>query len=206
MLSAASRRELQTPLTPIAGLNGGYGLGLRIEQDARHGTVVSHSGGYPGFGAHMRWHVATGLGVLALENGRYSGAAHGVAQALSTVLDAVAVPDEPPAVWPETLAARDQVEVLLRGWDDGVADTLFAENVAMDESLERRREAIAGLAALAGITARTPVADLLHAGPASASAAHLAWSSTGSTGSVRCEIRLTPEAAPRVQTLRVRLG
>ena len=36
------------------------------------GRVVSHSGGYPGFGSNMRWHPATGLAVIALGNGTYA--------------------------------------------------------------------------------------------------------------------------------------
>ena len=214
VLSAASRRELQTPLTPIPGIGvpsagkpgGGYALGLTVEHDARHGTIVSHSGGYPGFGAHMRWHTASGIGVLGLENGRYSAAFAGVTKALTTVLDAVAIPDELPPLWPETLAARGTVESLLRGWNDDLAAALFAENVAMDEPLDARRAHLRGLASDVGIDRDTPVADLLQAGPRSRSAAHLSWSSAGTAGSLRCEILLTPEATPRVQTLRVGLG
>jgi hypothetical protein len=36
------------------------------------GRVVGHGGGYPGFGSHMRWHPASGLGVVALANARYA--------------------------------------------------------------------------------------------------------------------------------------
>ena len=36
------------------------------------GRVVSHSGGYPGFGSNMCWHPASGTGVIALGNSTYS--------------------------------------------------------------------------------------------------------------------------------------
>ena len=55
-----------------SSLAGGYGFGLFIATDPDHGTVVSHSGGYPGFGSNMAWHPATGLGVIALGNLRYA--------------------------------------------------------------------------------------------------------------------------------------
>ena len=49
-----------------------YGFGLFVDEDPAFGRVVSHSGGYPGFGSNMRWHPATGLAVIALGNGTYS--------------------------------------------------------------------------------------------------------------------------------------
>ncbi len=83
-LAAAARREMQLPQVlipsgrgyqlPGAALSGpaAYGFGLFIDEDARLGRVVSHSGGYPGFGSNMRWHPATGTGVIALGNGTYA--------------------------------------------------------------------------------------------------------------------------------------
>ncbi|MDQ1531711.1 MAG: hypothetical protein QOE37_1816, partial [Microbacteriaceae bacterium] len=206
VLAAASRRELWQPRTPLGELPGSYGLGLVVDQDRHHGTVVAHSGGYPGFGAHLRWHPASGIGIVALENARYSGPVLAAARGLSTVLDAVAIPDGLPELWPETAAARVSVERLLRHWDDAEADTLLAENVAMDEPLERRRARLAELAATVALDAGSPVPNLRTAAPRSASPAHLVWEARGARGSLRCEIRLTPEREPKVQTLDVRLG
>ena len=58
LLSVASRRRLQAPRTAVPGTTSAYGLGLVVERDERHGRVVSRYGGYPGFGAHMRWYSA----------------------------------------------------------------------------------------------------------------------------------------------------
>ncbi len=83
-LAAASRRQMQLPQA-VTGwrapdrIPGGppaapsyYGFGLFVDEDPAFGRVVSHSGGYPGFGSNMRWHPATGLAVIALGNGTYS--------------------------------------------------------------------------------------------------------------------------------------
>ena len=83
-LAAASRRQMQLPQA-VTGwrapdrIPGGppaapsyYGFGLFVDEDPALGRVVSHSGGYPGFGSNMRWHPATGLAVIALGNGTYS--------------------------------------------------------------------------------------------------------------------------------------
>jgi hypothetical protein len=116
------------------------------------------------------------------------------------------VPNGLPDLWPETVAARETVERLLRGWDDAAADALFAENIVLDESIERRRARIDDLTARAGIDAATPVLPLEDAAPVSRTPAHLIWTVPGATGALRCEIRLTPERLPTVQTLAVRLG
>lgn len=207
-LAAATRREMQQVVQPVPApgpgvVEQGYGYGLVVESTARHGAVVSHSGGYPGFGSHVRWHPASGVGVVALENATYSDVGAAAATALRTVLDETVVPDAVPVLWPETVRARDAVEVLVRGWDAHLAASLLADNVALDEPLDRRRERLRRLAAEAGVGAGAPV-PLAEASPYSDSPAHLAWTVPGSTGSLRCEVRLTPEEPPRVQTLAVR--
>jgi CubicO group peptidase (beta-lactamase class C family) len=80
----ATRREMQLPqvLTgwdkpvgfpgEVAPVPSAYGFGLFVEDDPVLGRVVSHSGGYPGFGSNMRWHPASGIGVIALGNSTYA--------------------------------------------------------------------------------------------------------------------------------------
>jgi len=64
----------QPPSFPAGAGAGSYGFGLFVEDDAEHGRIVQHSGGYPGFGSHMRWHLASGMGVIVLANGTYAPA------------------------------------------------------------------------------------------------------------------------------------
>lgn len=45
-----------------------YGFGLQHRLDSRFGRVICHSGGYPGYGSHMRWFPDIGLGVVVLAN------------------------------------------------------------------------------------------------------------------------------------------
>ncbi len=84
-LRRSSRREMQqvhraiAPEVPAhapdevpAVTAEGYGFGLVATLDPDLGTFVSHAGGYPGFGAHMAWHHATGLGVIGLGSLRYA--------------------------------------------------------------------------------------------------------------------------------------
>ena len=130
-----------------------YGFGLFVDEDPSLGRVVSHSGGYPGFGSNMRWHPATGIGVIALGNGTYAP----MSPLTGLVLDAL-VPSssayqvalapaetsggEAAAPWPQTLAAEEKVNRLLADWDDAAADALFTENVALDGPYNERRHTI----------------------------------------------------------------
>jgi hypothetical protein len=188
-----------------AGNRQGYGYGLIIEESRRHGRVIGHSGGYPGFGTHMRWHADSGSGIVALENATYSEPVKAARPALEIILDETILPYALPRLWPETVAARESVESLLRQWDPEIVGKLFADNAELDEPLGRRRESIERLAAAAGVVPGTPL-PLLECSPHSLSPAHLSWTVPGSSGSLRCEIRLTPQDPPLVQTLNVRAG
>ena len=54
------------------------------------GTMVQHSGGYPGFGSQMRWHPATRTGVIVLGNGTYANVGSLALAILSDVLTQLA--------------------------------------------------------------------------------------------------------------------
>lgn len=93
-LRRASRREMQLPQValppqqpsfPAGPGAGSYGFGLFVEDDTEHGRIVQHSGGYPGFGSHMRWQLASGTGVIVLANGTYAPA-HPLASRMLDVL------------------------------------------------------------------------------------------------------------------------
>ena len=220
-LSATSRREMQqlmrvaakrhsppaVPGAPVAPspVVYGYGFGLFVEFDERFGAIVSHSGGYPGFSAHMRWHAASGLGVVAFENATYARVSQGAEVALALALDAAdrLSPVTPsPAPWPATLEASITLSALVNEWSDAAASAVLATNVGLDVPYAERRAAIeAAWAAVGGRTAasRTPV-DAECDSPD-----HLVWFLPGATGRLRVEVRMTPLAATRAQTFLVKV-
>ena len=167
--------------------------------------MISHSGGYPGYGAHMRWHPASGIGVVVLENARYSGATLPATQALRLLLDSAADPESAPTLWPETAAAREVVEGLLRSWDDGALAAIAADNVVLDESFALRRAHAERLRDRAGLAPEAPVPPLTGVAARSDSPAHLAWTVLGTRGAIRAEIRMTPVRDPKLQTLHLGL-
>src|SRR5699024_1366875 len=59
-----------------------YGYGLETRLDSRFGRVVCHSGGYPGYGSHMRWFPELGLSMVVLGNTTYYPAQRSVQNAV----------------------------------------------------------------------------------------------------------------------------
>jgi CubicO group peptidase (beta-lactamase class C family) len=231
-LRPASRRQMQLPQAVTAWrspdrLPGGppappsyYGFGLFADEDPALGRIVSHSGGYPGFGTNMRWHPATGVGVIALANGTYAPMTALTALVLDALLPrssayhvalapAAPAPAAPAAdagaPWPETVAAAEAVNRLLLAWDDDVADALFTENVALDGPYPERRHAIERIRERIGdFTADGPAGTPGAAGSRPAESdtpAHRRWWLTGPHGTVQAQIQLNPERPPRVQSL-----
>lgn len=200
-LSPASRQEMCRGLQirdAESALDGvaTYGFGLVELRHPRFGTLVYHSGGYPGFSAHIRWHPASGLGIVALENATYAGVSTPTAAALDALL-AAALDSTPVEPWPEVLAAQDAVTRLIRdGWDDEIAATLFTDNVAEDRSFARRRTAIA--AALERTGALGDVADAKSDTPANRE-----WTIRGQHADLHVDISMHPLAQPLVQWLDV---
>jgi len=178
----------------------GYGFGLMAEYDPVWGQFVSHSGGYPGFGSHIRWHVPTGLGVVVLENSTYARAMTTATTMLEAVLsdrDFRVAPVEP---WPQTKVMAERAVALLLNWEEATLDELFEPNVNMDVPYAERRAQIDDVLASVGglettsITWETATSD---------SPAQLVWTMPGQRGAVQCEIRLSPIRPSRIQTFRV---
>jgi CubicO group peptidase (beta-lactamase class C family) len=118
---------------------GGYGYGLGIRQTCLFRTVVSHSGGLPGFGSLMRWLPEHGVGIIAMGNLTYTGWGGVTEQALQALSRTGGL-----------LRRQEQVSQLIVRWDDALADSLAAMNLYLDEPKERRRAAIGRLVAQAG--------------------------------------------------------
>ena len=209
-LSRASRLEMQQvhrsippELTwtsiaePPTAVVTGYGFGTFVRSDLAIGTVMGHSGGYPGFGSHMRWHPASRLGVVVLGNRTYFPALKIGEQMLSALVRGKAAPVRRLTTAPALEAARDVIERLLASWDDDLAAATFSMNVDMDVPMARRRAAIERLRETHGVLRRSDEA------PISDTPLHAAWWLEGEPGRgrVKVEITLDPQPVPKVQWL-----
>jgi hypothetical protein len=98
--------------------------------------------------------------------------------------------------WPETLAAQQTANGLLREWDDAEANALFAGNVELDAPYDERRRALGQVRERIGDFAEDP-----GRAPESDTPAHRRWWLTGERGTVQVQILLSPQQPPRVQSL-----
>ena len=180
----------------------GYGLGLFVEFDPKYGQFVSHSGGYPGFSSHMRWHVPSGLSVVVLENSTYSGAWATATGILDFALEKMGYELPREEKWPQTYEFAKQADTLIGNWSANLAKEIFEDNVDLDVPYSERQIIINSLIEEVGglITSES----LSETKDASDSPLHFVWDISGKSGSLRCEIRLSPITPIRIQTLNVK--
>ena len=155
VLKISSVREMQEPQRHISTvmlkdinlkksktITTSYGFGLFIDEDSLLGRFVSHSGGYPGFGSHMRWHPQSGYGVIALGNLTYAPMNELATEVMNKIVVEVnALPATKELdIWNSTQKAVETVVRLLNKWDENIADKNFAMNVDMDKPREDREK------------------------------------------------------------------
>ncbi|MEI6374123.1 MAG: serine hydrolase domain-containing protein [Actinomycetes bacterium] len=214
-LSRASRLEMQTAqkfigttLTRTPNDDGddivyvstsSYCFGLRVSDDIPLGRFLSHSGGYPGFGSHMRWHVGTGWAVVGLGNRTYANMSATLTAALEEIVAGTQTRAVESELWPHTTSAMVIVESLLSEWNNEVADVQFAVNIDRDFPRTDRRADWQLAAEALGQWRRSDRAI------ESDSPAHARWWVEGDSGTAKLEVRLSPESPPKIQSLTVLL-
>jgi len=203
-LSRWSRREMQRPHIVVGhepdGAIDSYGLGLRITDHREVGRFVHHSGGYPGFGSHMRWHPDTRWGIVALGNRTYAPMRPVCADVLAEIVaeeaGEAARQRAIDRLWPQTERAMLLAESLLLDWDDAALDAVAAMNLDLDQARAERRAEWGSLDVTslnrdsATVTSRSP--------------AHAHWTVVTNVGPVDLDVLLTAEREPRIQALTAR--
>jgi CubicO group peptidase (beta-lactamase class C family) len=147
-LNVASRRDMQVMHTyaGVTTLDGdkaptGYGYGLTMRDDPDLGIVNSHSGGLPGYGSNMRWVAGRSIGVVAMSNTTYAPMAIFTHRVLKMLNAAKLIPAASTSVAPVLQQRSEQLVALINQWDTDQAKKIFADNVHLDESFERRCDA-----------------------------------------------------------------
>ena len=124
---------------------GGYGFGLGVRQTCEFGQVVSHTGGLPGYGSVMTWLPEYGLGVIGMVNLTYTSARAAANEAVLRLVKTAGLEPRQPTPSPALLEARDSVNRLPMNWDDELAESIAADNLFLDQSIDRRRDTIEAL-------------------------------------------------------------
>ncbi len=211
LVRRATLREMQQPWRlytpslpppsigrPAVAAAGGYGYGLSITcEGARAGGLlymVAHGGGLPGYGSYMCWLPDYDLGLVALANTRYAPMRQAATTAIRQLVQQGVQPPRRIAPAAALESARADVNRLLQGWDDILADQLFADNFFLDESRVRWQAQMADLVAAHGA--------LQAEGELQAeNALRGSWKLVGASGWVQASLTLTPTVPPRVQEL-----
>lgn len=201
ILSSSSRREMQTVQivnrqvvrqlaagTHPESIATGYGFGLRVGLSPDTGIFAGHTGGYPGFGAHMWWHSASGTGMVILANATYCPVWEVGIPAVETSVTKNGSGRIPARLqW-----LREQTDRLVDSWDEHIARELLSPNVCQDQpSLAQDLSQANSQHGPFG-----PTTDTESDGPA-----HVRWRREGKGASLALEILASPEALSRVQQL-----
>jgi CubicO group peptidase (beta-lactamase class C family) len=186
-------REARTGAVRLAASSYAFGLGVSQTCDFR--TIVSHSGGLPGFGSAMRWLPDYGVGVIVFGNLTYTGWGGVTNDVFDRLVKTGAL--EPRAVEPSPalMKARDDVSRLVIKWDDTLADRIAADNLFLDQSKERRRAGLEELHALVGACSPPTRFDRVE------NALRGEWIMKCERGDVKVAITLAPTVPPTVQYL-----
>lgn len=208
VLSLRSRRELAIPHTPHRSLSRsgwppqatdvslGYGFGLNTAHSSRHGQVVWHTGGYPGFGSVMAWAPTSGEGCVILTNGRYGVTGQEALGILAMTQTSTRSHQEAVRPNPALLELQERMAALAEECPDEPPSGVFAMNVELDEPWAERvvrlREALHAVGAGA-----SPGSVECH------TALRATWSVDGIRGRAEYTIMLTPTAPLRVMLLSV---
>ena len=209
-IKRASLREMQMPQAPyrVAALRattsspltiggGGYAFGLSTTQNCRFGTIVSHSGGLPGYGSQMRWLPEYGVGVVALANGTYAGPGRAVNEALEALARTGGLERRAAQPSASLLESKAAVDALFSEWSDDGLKKIAAMNLLLDRSLDRRRKDLEEIKERVG--ACRSGSDI-----EAENALRGRWTLSCERGSARVAITLAPTKPPTVQSLQVR--
>ena len=177
---------------------GSYGYGLGVTQTCAFRSMVSHSGGLPGFGSQMRWLPDYGVGIIAFGNVTYTGWGRVIGEAFDTLAATGGLQPREPVPSPALVAARDAISRLVVGWNDALADEIAAENLYLDRSKDRRRAELADLRAKVGGCRAPDRFDVIE------NALRGVWTMKCERGDLQVGITLAPTMPPRVQFLSVR--
>ena len=194
-MSDAGRAEGHEPApVPRRWLSDGYGYGLTSGAQEGLGRIVSHSGGLPGFGSHVRWLPDHGVGVMAFANLTYARTWIAVARAIDALADTGGLQPRVPQPAPALVAARDAALALYERWDDDALVAVVADNVLLDLSMDRRREACIELRESCGPAVTVDAPQL-------SGALRAVWRVTCERGVIDLTVALSPAVAPLVQTI-----
>lgn len=169
-----------------------YGMGWRVIDDCELGRVVTHGGGYPGYGSVVLLLPDKGVGIFAFSNRTYGGPALPAYRAAMAMNQAGLLKPRPIALTPGLGSAYAAARAV---WASGnIAAAPLANNVLMD------RDAAAWGKMIAGLKAEVGACDTSGAiNPISAMEGRFTW--TCERGRISGRVQRAPTPAVTIQAL-----
>ena len=130
---------------PVCRFASAYGMGMRVSQDCDLGLILSHGGGYPGYGSHLLIVPNSGIGIFAFANRTYAGSSR---QTLLSALElhrAGLAGPRPERVSADLAAAYALAGDIYRRGSVEAAQDRLAMNFLMDRSAATWARQLAGL-------------------------------------------------------------
>lgn len=171
-----------------------YGMGFGVTADCELGTILQHSGGYPGYGSYLLLAPEHDVGVFAFANRTYAAPVRPAWDALLELHRAGAIPKRPVPVGDALTAGYRAAGAMYRAGNVEAAGGALAMNFLMDRSADNWARDLAGLRLVIG-ECRTdaPIAA------ATAMSGTFTW--TCERGSLSGELLLAPTDPPAIQEL-----
>jgi D-alanyl-D-alanine-carboxypeptidase/D-alanyl-D-alanine-endopeptidase len=130
-----------------------YGMGFRVSSECEAGAMLSHGGGYPGYGSYMILLPERGLGLFAFANRTYAGPAAPLIEAANLIVRSGAAPARTTPVSDDLAAAYAATRRVWAAGDVAIAQDRLAMNFLMDRSAENWRTVFGALKEDAGACA-----------------------------------------------------
>jgi CubicO group peptidase (beta-lactamase class C family) len=169
-----------------------YAMGWSVIDDCDLGRVVTHSGGYPGYGSIVYLLPDKGVGIFAFSNRTYSAPSAAAWRALMVLNSAGVLPGRTEPVSPGLAQAYDAARAIWRRGD--VTGAPLANNFLMDRDAERWKAEIARVKRDVGECAATE-----EIAPISAMEGMFTWDCD--KGRVRGRVQRAPTRGVTIQAL-----
>jgi hypothetical protein len=171
---------------------GAYAMGWRVNEDCDLGRVVTHTGGYPGYGSVVILLPEKGVGIFAFASRTYGAPSVPAFRALLALQKADAIPDRALPVSAGLGRAYDAARAVWTSGDIGAAP--LANNMLLDRDTARWKTELAGLRAKVGACDASP-----EIAPVSAMEGHFTWRCA--TGRIAGRVQRAPTPALSLQAL-----
>ncbi|MBA3525739.1 MAG: beta-lactamase family protein [Sphingomonas sp.] len=174
-----------------------YGMGWRVAEDCELGRIVSHTGGYPGYGSVVMLLPDKGVGVFAFSSRTYGAPSPAAFRAAVALNKAGVLRERPIALSPGLSTAYAAARSV---WASGdIAAAPLANNVLMDRNAEAWKAMLTGLKREVGAcNASEPV------NPISAMEGRFTW--TCERGRISGRVQRAPTPAVTIQALEFALA